>query len=177
MIIETERLQLREMNMDDFDALYRILSDADTMQHYPAPFDAEKVKSWIERNQNRYKNDGFGLWAVILKSTGEFIGDCGITMQPIHGEMLPEIGYHIRKDLWRNGYGSEAASACMKYAFEALQMPAVYSYMKYANTASYRVAMKNGMRFIEEYDDPVNIRTRVYAITREEWLHIQSENL
>ena len=171
MLIETERLILREMNFEDFDALYSIFSDAETMRHYPAPFDEAKVKSWIDRNQRRYKEDGFGLWAVVLKKTGEVIGDCGITLQPIHGEMLPEIGYHIRRDLWRNGYGSEAAIASMKYAFETLKLSAVYSYMKYTNAASYGVALKNGMRFVEEYDDPVNIKTRVYRITREEWLN------
>ena len=169
MHLETERLYLREMSYADFESLYAILSDKDTMQHYPAPFDESKVMNWIERNKKRYREEGFGLWAVILKETGEVIGDCGITLQPIHGEMLPEIGYHIRKDLWRRGYGSEAAAVCMKYAFETLSLSAVYSYMKYTNAASYGVALKNGMRFVGEYDDPVNIRTRVYAITREEW--------
>ena len=170
MKLETDRLLLREMTPDDFDVLYAILSDAETMQHYPAPFDTEKVHSWIGRNHNRYRTDGFGLWAVVLKETGDVIGDCGITLQNIHGEMLPEIGYHIRKDHQRKGYASEAAAECMRFAFEDLQMPAVYSYMKYTNAASYGVALKNGMRFVEEYDDPVNIKTRVYAITREEWL-------
>lgn len=170
MFIETERLQLREMTNADFDALYAIFSDPETMQHYPGAFDKEKVENWIARNRERYRNDGFGLWAVVLKSTSEVIGNCGITMQRIHGKMLPEIGYHIRKDLWRKGFGCEAASACIRYAFEVLEFPAVYSYMKHTNVASFSTAIKNGMRFIEEYDDPVNIKTRVYAITREEWL-------
>ena len=170
MKLETERLLLREMEDADFDALYAIFSDAETMQHYPAPFDAEKVKSWIARNQKRYREDGFGLWTVVLKSTGEIIGDCGITLQNINGEMLPEIGYHTRKDKWRQGFATEGAATCMRYAFEELQLPAVYSYMKYTNAASYGVAIKNGMRFVEEYPDPVNTKTRVYAITREEWL-------
>ena len=68
-IIETERLFLREMNMDDYDALFKVLADPDIMQHYPYTFDEERVRSWIERNMNRYKNDGFGLWAVCLKET------------------------------------------------------------------------------------------------------------
>ena len=106
---------------------------------------------------------------MILKETGEFIGDCGITMQNIHGQLLPEIGYHIRRDLWRRGYASEAAQACMDFIFTHTSFNSVYSYMKYTNEASYGVALKNGMTFIEEYDDPINTRTRVYAIAREEW--------
>jgi len=170
MQMETQRLILREMAADDFLALYEILSDPQMMKFYPAPFDEEKVNNWILRNQQRYRTDGFGLWAVVLKETGEVIGDCGVTMQNIHGKMLPEIGYHISKDHQRKGYASEAAKRCMEFVFAQTDFPAVYSYMKSTNVPSYGVAIKNGMRFIEEYDDPVNTRTRVYGITREEWI-------
>lgn len=51
----------------------------------------------------KYEKYGFGLWAVVLKKTGEFIGDCGITIQNIDGEMLPEIGYHIHKNIGVRG--------------------------------------------------------------------------
>ena len=67
------------------------------MQHYPAPFDEARTRRWIEWNLENYARYGFGLWAVVLKETGEFIGDCGITIQNIDGEKLPEIGYHIRE--------------------------------------------------------------------------------
>ena len=97
------------------------------------------------------------------------IGDCGITMQNIHGQWLPEIGYHIRADHQRKGYASEAAAACIRYAFENYDFPAVYSYMKYTNIPSQKTAIKNGMRFIEEYEDSDNTYTRVFAITRTEW--------
>ncbi len=95
-ILETKRLFLREMNQDDFDALYAVLADPDIMQHYPYTFDGDKVQNWIERNINRYRENGFGLWAVCLRDSGEMIGDCGLTLQNIDGEILPEIGYHIR---------------------------------------------------------------------------------
>ena len=175
MQMETQRLILREMTEEDFDALYAILSDAETMQHYPSPFSREKVKDWITRNQHRYKTDGFGLWTVVLKETGEVIGDCGVTMQNIRGQLLPEIGYHVHKAHRRRGYASEAAKRCMEFVFRETDFPAVYSYMKYTNAPSYGVAVKNGMRFIEEYDDPVNTRTRVYAISRQEWLNGKGE--
>ncbi len=169
IILETERLILRELTYEDFDALYAILGDSDIMEHYPYTFDENRVRGWIERNIQRYKTDGFGLWAVILKETGEMIGDCGITMQNINGTMLPEAGYHIRKDHQRNGYASEAAAACIGYAFETYNFPAVYSYMKYTNIPSQRTAVKNGMKFIVEYADPDNTYTRVYAVSRDEW--------
>ena len=71
MIIETERLVLREMNMDDYDSLYAVLGDSDIMQHYPHPFNEEMVRKWIESNRERYKTFGFGLWAVCLKENNE----------------------------------------------------------------------------------------------------------
>ena len=169
MTLETERLWLRELTLEDLNDWHAILSDAETMKHYPAPFSLEKVKQWIAWNLDNYATYGFGLWAVMTKETNRFIGDCGITMQNIHGQMLPEIGYHIRKDQQRKGYASEAARECMRYAFDTLELPAIYSYMKYTNAASYGVAVKNGMKLVEEYEDPVNTITKVYAITREEW--------
>ena len=150
MILETERLILRKMDQDDFRALYAVLGDPDIMAHYPRALDETGIRNWIARNEERYQKDGFGLWAVVLKETGEMIGDCGITMQNIHGSLLPEIGYHIRKDQQRKGYASEAAAASIRHAFVNYAFPAVYSYMKYTNIPSQRTAMKNGMRFVAE---------------------------
>src|SRR5690242_20029359 len=99
-ILETERLMLREFYATDVDALAAVLSDPETMRYYPAPFDHDGVKAWIERNQARYSANGYGLWAMVLKSNGEMIGDCGLVQQEVEGEKLIEIGYHVRRDLW-----------------------------------------------------------------------------
>ena len=71
MRLETERLFLREMTREDFDALYVVLGDSDVMQHYPYTFDEARVRGWIERNLGRCRTLGFGLWAVCLRETGE----------------------------------------------------------------------------------------------------------
>ena len=172
MQLETERLILREYTMDDFDDLYEILSDEETMKHYPKPFDEEKVRYWINWNITNYATFGFGLWAVVLKDTNEMIGDCGITMQIIDGEIKPEIGYHINKKYQRRGYATEAARKCRDYIFKNTSFNIIYSYMKYTNIGSYSVAIKNGMKLIKEYDDPKNIISEAYAITRKEWENI-----
>lgn len=167
--METKRLILREMTQEDYPALSSIFLDPRTTRYYPAPFDEERVRRWIAINQERYRTFGFGLFAVVLKETGEVIGDCGVTMQNIHGVIKPEIGYHIGSQWQRQGYASEAAARCMDYIFSSTPFRILYSYMKYTNAASYGVALKNGMQFIEEYDDPVNVRTRVYAIAKDTW--------
>lgn len=169
MITDTERLILREYEDDDFATLYEILSDAETMANYPEPFDKDKVRLWIEQNQQRYVSYGYGLWAVILKETGELIGDCGLTIQNINGVLLPEIGYHINKRYWRRGYGSEAAAAVRDWAFENTDHGRLYSYMRSTNTASFSTAESNGMRRIKEYECETNGTVYVYEITRTEW--------
>ncbi|MBP3542200.1 MAG: GNAT family N-acetyltransferase [Clostridia bacterium] len=169
MRIETERLFLREMDEADFDALYAVLADSDIMQHYPYTFDEERVRGWIQRNQERYHIFGFGLWAVCLKDSGEMIGDCGLSMQMIGGHIRPEIGYHIRGDKQRRGYAREAASAVRDWTFRHTTFGVVYSYMKQGNLPSARTAQAYGCRLVEEYPGGDNGMTSVYAITREEW--------
>ena len=164
--LETERLLLREMTQNDFCALYAVLSDSETMRFYPHPFDEAQVKRWIDNNIERYAVFGFGLWAVVLKSSGEVIGDCGITMQSINGLIKPEIGYHIRKDLQRRGYAKEAASACRDWAFTYTPFRTLYSYMKKANTASRATAESIGMSFAFEYTDESSQAVAVYAVNR-----------
>ena len=172
-MIETPRLLLREYTLDDFPSLYEILSDPETMQHYPAPYDEEKTRNWITWNLDNYEKYGFGLWAVVLKETGEFIGDCGITLQNIDGEILPEIGYHIHKKYWRRGFGKEAARAVRDWGFRNTEYDIFYSYMKYTNVGSYSTALANGMKKVKEYPDPKNTISYAYAITREEWEKLQ----
>ena len=168
MRIDSDRLFLREMTMDDFDALYKVLADKEIMQHYPYTFDEERVRAWIQRNMDRYEKFGFGLWAVCLKETGEMIGDCGLTLQNIEGEMLPEIGYHIRADQQRKGYAREAAAAVRDWAFANTDYPALYSYCKYTNVPSYKTAEAIGMHFEKEYPDEANEITHVSVIRRED---------
>lgn len=173
MILETERLLLRELTMDDVNDLHIILSDPESMGHYPKPYSMKKSEGWIKWNIDNYATHGFGMWAVILKDENKFIGDCGITMQSINGEEEPEIGYHINKRYSNKGYGTEAAKVCRDYAFNELGLEKVFSYMKYTNKASSRVAEKNGMRFIMEYKDDVNTITKVYGITLEEYRNME----
>lgn len=153
MIIETERLILREYTWEDFNDLYEILSCPITMSYYPKPYDEEGTKRWINWCLNSYKNEGFGLWAVCLKDSNKFIGDCGLSIQNIDGEKLPEIGYHINKNYWKKGYAKEAANAVKKWAFENTKYEKLYSYMNKENVASYKTAESIGMKCIKEYQD------------------------
>ena len=170
MKIETERLFLREMNEDDYDALYSVLADPDIMRHYPYAFDEKRVRGWIAKNMDRYRVFGFGLWAVCLRETGEMIGDCGLTLQSINGNVVPEIGYHIRRDLQRRGYAKEAAKAVRDWAFRNTEYPALYSYCRYTNEPSVRTAESIGMHSDFDYPDETNGITHVSVISKDDWL-------
>lgn len=169
MIIETPRLILRKLSQSDLPDLHLIFSDPESMVHYPKPFSYEQSKRWIDWNLENYRDLGFGLWAVELKQEKIFIGDCGITMQKIDDRLLPEIGYHINKLYTGRGYATEAAKACRDYAFDILKIPQIYSYMKYSNISSQRVAEKTGMKLIMELNDEINITTKVYSLSFSEY--------
>ena len=165
--IETERLVLREMLEDDFEALRRVLGDRDIMCHYPYEFDDARIRSWIARNRERYSIFGFGLWAVCRKDTGELIGDCGLTMQIIDGQIRPEIGYHIRADHQRQGYATEAARAVRDWAWQNTPFRAIFSYMKAENIPSIRTAMAYGCEYAGEFLDDEGETTKVFLLRRD----------
>jgi len=149
-ILQTTRLLLREFTPQDADALGLVLSDPQTMRYYPAPYDRAGVEQWIERNRQRYQDDGVGLWAMELKKTQELISDCGIIRQQIEGEHLYEIGYHLRRDHWHQGLATEAAIACRDWAFAHLKTERLISLIRPENLPSRRVAERNGMTIWKE---------------------------
>lgn len=164
-ILETPRLILRELVPEDAPALARVLSDPETMRYYPAAYDQAGVEQWIARNQARYRNDGVSLWAVVLKSTGEVIGDCGVIYQEVEGEHFYEIGYHLRRDHWGQGLATEGAIACRDWAFAHLPVDCLISLIRPENVPSQRVAERNGMTLWKEIDWR-GLRHRVYRVNK-----------
>ncbi len=146
MMLETERLILRELQPSDYDALCRIMQDEQTMTAYEGAFSDAEVQAWLDRQLERYRKWGYGLWAVVLKETGAMIGQCGLTMQPWKGQEVLEIGYLFERAHWHRGYATEAARACKAYAFDILNAKEVCSIIRDTNTASQNVALRNGMQ-------------------------------
>lgn len=165
MVIETQRLILRELTLDDFDDLYSLISNPITMSHYEKPYDLDGCRRWLNWCVNSYKKNGFGLWAMILKENNQFIGDCGLSIQNIDGVLLPEVGYHIKHEYWRNGYGKEAGNAVIAWAFKNTKYESLYSYMTKDNIASYSTAISLGMKKIKEYKSG-NEELLVYKINK-----------
>lgn len=93
IILESDRLWLREMTISDMDSLSEILQDEKVMYAYNGAFNDEETMAWLQKQLKRYDEYGFGLWGVFLKDSEEMIGQCGITMQEYKGTQVPEIGY------------------------------------------------------------------------------------
>jgi len=177
-IRETERLVIREMTPADLNALCHIMCDEEGMRPaYARAFSPDEVQGWLNRHLNRYRNDGYGLWAVVLKETGEMIGQCGLTRQTWKEKEILEIGYLFQKEHWHRGYATEAAIACKEYAFSALDAEWVYSIIRDTHVASQKVALRNGMRLLDR--DTKNFRNvdmnfYLYGVERDRQKHKQA---
>lgn len=146
IIAETGRLQIRELVDADLSGLCRALQDEEVTYAYERVFTEKEIGFWLKQQIRCYETEGFGMWAVVLKETGDMIGHAGISMQFWGNEALPEIGYMFEKAFWHQGYATEAVIACREYAFGVLGMERVYSVIRSDNVASRAVARRNGMK-------------------------------
>jgi len=144
--LETERLQLRPMSTDDLDAFSQVVGDPWSMRFYPRPFDRAVARTWIERVEERYARDGFGLLAVIERATGDLIGDCGPMVQETGHGTFVELGWHVRRDRQGLGFATEAGVACRDRAWEALDVDRLISIIRPENVPSWSVARALGFR-------------------------------
>jgi len=165
--LETERLILRELTLDDVDSLHEVLGDPWTMRHYHHPFSRQEVVEWIERWMASYRANRFGLWGLVLKETGELVGDTGLTWQEVDGQPLVEVGWHVDKRYQRRGLATEAGRASLEYGFGSLGLDRIISLIRPENEPSSRVAEKLGMRVWKETMRSHYLH-RVYLLGRED---------
>ena len=149
IITETERLLLRTWETHDAEAVFRIWGDAEAMRWVDdgkVSADVEAVRRGLAVGQRCQEENGYCLWAVVERASGEVVGDCGFIK--LDDEPGVELGYHLRRDVWGRGYATEAAGACLRYAFEKMGLPAVHAWAHPKNLASKRVLGKLGFQFV-----------------------------
>ena len=167
-ILRTARLTIRSLSLHDLDAFAAIFADAETMASYRRTFSREESRGWIERSLLRYDRDGFALCAVVRTEDGLYLGDCGPSIRVVDGVDEPEIGWHVRRDLWGRGYATEAALALRDWFFDDLARDRLIALVAPSNAASCRVAEKIGMRAEREtvvFGGP----HRVYVVAPGDW--------
>lgn len=171
MILETKRLSLRLLTRADRGDLCEILQDSRAMYAYEHAFSDTEVDEWLSRQLERYERDGIGLWAVLRKEDGAFVGQAGLTVQDIGGKQVTEVGYLLKRRYWRQGYAAEAAMGCRDYAFRELGLEEVCSIIRDNNAPSQAVARRNGMRpvgtLVKRYYG-MDMPHIIYRVTRQE---------
>ena len=118
--IETDRLILRSWKMSDRDVFAEMNSNDNVMKYFPKPLSIEESNGFVDRINSEFEETGFGLYAVEIKETGEFIGYVGFHRFAFDAPFSPgwEIGWRISDKFWNKGYATESAMACIKYARE-----------------------------------------------------------
>jgi len=166
--LETERLRLRPYRLDDLDDLHAMFSDAGHMTWYPAPFDRETSRAWLERQIESYRTRGFALWIVEDRGTGGFLGTAGPSQVIVEEVSEVEIGWHTRPGRKGEGIAPEAGAAARDWVFANLEVDHLIALVRPENRPSGRVAEKLGMHVDREVDHK-GLRHHVYRIDRITW--------
>lgn len=144
-VMETERLIIRKITRKDMGVLLTLMGKPEVMYAWEHGFEKKEVRQWLNRQLARYRKDGYGYFALVLKDGGKFIGQAGLMKNVINGNEAVELGYILDDAYWHNGYATEAAKMCLQYAFAELGMSEVYCSIRPENALSIRVAEAIGM--------------------------------
>lgn len=166
-ILETARLRLREVRLDDLGFFAEMMADPEVMRHFPKCCTRDEAREWIERQHQRYARHGHGVWLAEDRATGRPVGRCGLVIQEVDGVPEPEIGYMMHRPFWRQGLATEAALGVRRYAFLECGFERVISLVRPENGPSQGVARKLGMA-PERETQFHGYRHLVFAVRREQ---------
>lgn len=172
-MLETARLILRPFSEKDVDSIFAMRSDADVMRFIREPQKHRgEAENWISLTSSRWKDEKIGFCAVIEKSSGKFVGWCGLWRLKETDEV--EVGYALIKDFRGLGYAVEASEALLIYGFEELNLKEIVAVARPENRASWRVMERLGMTY--DYTGKFYDSDLVhYSITREEFINAKAQ--
>ena len=171
IILETSRLYLREINVEDAAIVYHLnLDNAVTQYTGDTAFpDINAARSFL-KNYDHYTKYHFGRWAVIRKSDETFLGWCGLKYSEETNDI--DIGFRFFKEYWNNGYATESAIACIQLGFDKFHMEYIVGRSRKENTASIKVLKKIGLQYWKDFDFD-GFEGVVYKIERSDWINNQ----
>lgn len=144
---ESDRLGFRLWKDDDSRIFSRMNADSKVMQYFPSILNEKESDQFIERIMEHFKEHGYGLWAVELKETHEFIGFIGFYTAKFESDFTPcvEIGWRLDHRFWNKGYATEGARKCLDYGFNKLGLNEIFSFTSAINKPSINVMKKIGL--------------------------------
>lgn len=176
-IFETLRLGFRKWQPADKKFFAEMNSDKEVMKYFPDVLSRKESDDFLERIEKHFAEKGFGLWAVEIKETREFIGFIGFNTSVIDKEFIifPEIGWRLHKRYWGQGYATEGARGCLDFGFNKLGFEVIYSLTAIINKPSIKVMKKIGMKLDRTFnhpvvtkDDPLSLHV-LYIITKQDY--------
>lgn len=151
LILETERLLLREFSVIDSENFYRLNENPNVIKYTGnTPFKTIEEARFFLENYNDYSENGFGRWAVLNKKNSEFLGWCGLKYDK--GSDETDIGFRFFEEQWNKGFATESAKACLDYGFKTLKLKSIIGRAMLKNEASIQVLKKIGLVFEKEFD-------------------------
>ena len=154
--IETSRLRLRDWQEADLEPFSQMNADEEVMKFFPKTLSKQESDAFAKAIIAEIKEFGYGLFAVEVKETNEFIGFIGFHRATFESDFTPciEIGWRLKKEAWGRGYATEGAKACLQYGFEELGFDEIFSFTADINEPSKHVMRKIGLQFVEEFNHP-----------------------
>jgi ribosomal-protein-alanine N-acetyltransferase len=153
---ESSRLVFRDWKEEDLEGFRNMNHDPQVMEYFCNILSDDETDLVYQRIKAEFKQYGYGLYAVEIKDTNEFIGFIGFHWATLQVEFAPciEIGWRLKKEAWGNGYATEGAKACLAHGFDRLGFNEVYSFTSKVNTRSENVMKKIGMVKKMEFSHP-----------------------
>jgi RimJ/RimL family protein N-acetyltransferase len=174
----TPRLVLRQWHNDDRAPFAALNADPVVMEHFPALLTREQSDAMVDRCVAQLHRDGFGLWAVDIKASGEFIGFVGLAVPTWESAFTPctEVGWRLARSAWGHSYATEAANASLATAFGRLGLDELVSFTTTHNLRSQQVMERIGMKRdpAEDFDHPrvsdgPHRRHVLYRLSKGDW--------
>ena len=155
-IISTQRLCLRRWLSSDIEPFAKMNEDDHVMKYFPRKLTNNETIAWIEKSNLNFAKNKFGLFAVELKLTKEFIGFTGFAIPTFESFFTPcvEIGWRYKKEAWGQGYATEAAIACLAHGFDTFGFDKIVSFTSSLNARSQKLMQRIGMNYIADFDHP-----------------------
>lgn len=170
VVLQTQRMILRELSGADVLPLAQILSDPEVMRYSVRGVLSESATAeFVDWSCQSYALHGFGPWAVVEKGSGELMGFCALNRENVDGVEEVEIGYRLAPRFWGQGYATEIARATLAYGFEHLGLASIIAIVQPANSASVRVIQKAGFNAFV-YSQYHRLGVRIYRLSRDEWM-------
>ncbi len=163
IILETEHLLFRPLELSDLDKLATLYADPEVMRFLGGPRDRDEVQRALSGYIREYQMYGHSFFATIRKSDEQFIGQCGLLHQEVEERPEIELGYVLARQYWQHGLALEGLLALRDYGFQQMGFPRIVSLIPPDNTPSLHLAEKIGMQYERDVDQ-WGQNFRLYAV-------------